>query len=167
METAVEGQENILEVKKVHRGRGIVGALLGALLGGILWTVVGALGYISGWIGLLIFFFSFTGYKMFAREESGFGTVISFVFSFLVIFPATYFAGVWNFYQELNKNLSEYVTLGRAFEEFSDFLTRADGWGDMVQNMAMGFIFMIFAGCHSLSKMRTKKKEKKNEEEQE
>ena len=163
MEATAVTQENILEVKKVYRGRGVIGALLGALLGGVLWTVVGALGYISGWIGILIVLFASAGYKLFAKEESGFGTAVSLIFSLLVIFPATYLAGVWNFYLELNKNVSEYITLGRAFSGYADYLTKSDGWGAMTYNMVMGYVFMLVAGLYSAAGRSKRKKAEKSE----
>lgn len=163
MEATAVTQENVLEVKKVYRGRGVIGALLGALLGGVLWTVVGALGYISGWIGILIVLFASAGYKLFAKEKSGFGTAVSLIFSLLVIFPATYLAGVWNFYLELNKNVSEYITLGRAFSGYADYLTKSDGWGAMTYNMVMGYVFMLVAGLYSAAGRSKRKKTEKSE----
>lgn len=159
----IDGQENILEVHKVYRGRGVIGALLGALLGGVLWMVVGALGYISGWIGILIVLFANAGYKLFAKEKSGFGTVISLIFSLLVIFPATYLAGVWVFYVELNKQIPEYITLGRAFSGYAEFLTKNDGWGDVTYNMVMGYVFMVGAGLYSLGGRKKVKKAEESE----
>ena len=158
MEAAVVEDGNYLEVRKTHKGRGVLGALLGALLGGVLWAAVGALGYISGWIGILIVLFATTGYKLFAKEESGFGTVVSVIFSLLVIFPATYLAGVWTFYQELNKTLSEHISLGRAFQEFSAYLTKTDSWGSMIYNIVMGYVFMLVAGGYSAAGVSKRKK---------
>ena len=149
-EAAISGDGNYLEVHKTYKGRGVLGALLGALLGGVLWTAVGALGYISGWIGILIVLFAINGYKLFAREESIFGTVVGVVFSLLMVLPATYLAGVWTYYQNLNESLSEYITLKRAFQEFSQFLTRAEAWESMIYNIVMGYIFMIATGIRAL-----------------
>ena len=163
MEAAVAGKDNYLEVHKTYKGRGVLGALLGALLGGVLWAVVGALGFISGWIGILIVLFATTGYKLFAKEESGFGTAVSIIFSLLVIFPATYLAGVWTFYQELNKVVSEYIPLGRAFLGYSEYLTNTDSWGNMIYNMVMGYVFMLVAGCYSAAGVSKRKKEEKSE----
>jgi len=159
MRGAIADTGNYLEVQKTYKGRGVIGALLGALLGGVLWTVVGALGYISGWIGVLIVFFAITGYKLFSKEESGFGTVVSIIFGLLVIFPATYLAGVWTFYVEVNKYVTEYIPLMHAFSGYSEFLTKNDGWGDLTSNMIMGYFFMIVAGCYSISGMRKRKKQ--------
>jgi len=150
---------NYLEVHKTYKGRGILGAFLGALLGAILWAAVGALGYISGWIGVLMVLFATTGYKLFAKEESKLGTVLAVVFSLILVLPATYFAGVWVFYQELNKSMAEYITLGRAFQGFSTYLTKYDAWGDMIYNIAMGYIFMLVAGGYSISGMNKRKKQ--------
>lgn len=162
-EAAVSGADNYLEVQVTHKGRGVIGALLGALLGGVLWTAVGALGYISGWIGVLIVLFAGTGYKIFAKEESGFGTAVSIIFSLLVIFPATYLAGVWTFYLELNEYVSEYIPLGRAFAGYSEYLTKTDSWGAMIYNMVMGYVFMLVAGFYSAAGVSKRKKKEESE----
>lgn len=154
---------NYLEVHKTYKGRGMLGALLGALLGGVLWAAVGALGYISGWIGILIVFFATTGYRIFAKEESGFGTAVSIIFSLLVIFPATYFAGVWVFYQELNNSLSEYIPLSRAFLGYGEYLTKTDSWGAMIYSLVMGYVCMLIAGCYSGAGVFKRKKKEKSE----
>ena len=149
---------NYLEVRETHKGRGVLGAFLGALLGGVLWAAIGALGYISGWIGVLIVLFATTGYRIFAKEESGFGTVVSVIFSWLVVLPATYFAGVWTFYQELNSYVSEYIPLGRAFMEYGPYLTKTDSWGPMIYNIVIGYVFMLFSGAYSASGVFKRKK---------
>lgn len=164
MEAAVAGEENFLEVSKTYKGRGVIGALLGALLGGVLWLVIGALGYISGWIGILIVLFANTGYKLFAKEKSRFGTVISLIFSLLVIFPATYAAGVWTFYTELNSEIPEYITLGRAFSGYADYLTKYDGWGSVIGSMVLGYVCMLVAGIYfGLGKVRNENKKAEEE----
>lgn len=158
--TEDEKAGNYLEARTVHRGRGVLGALLGALLGGVLWAAVGALGYISGWIGVLIVLFAKTGYKLFAKEKSGFGTAVSLIFSLLVVLPATYFAGVWMFYQDLNENISGYVTLGRALTGYGEYLTKTDNWGSMIHSIVMGYVFMLVAGCYgALGVARNQKQE--------
>ena len=163
METNVVNQENFLEAKRVYKGRGVIGALLGALLGGVLWLVVGALGYISGWIGILIVLFANAGYKLFAKEESGFGTVVSLIFSLLVILPATYLAGVWTFYLELNEYVSEYIPLSRALSGYGEYLTKSDSWGGMIYNIVVGYVFMLVAGLYSISGRSRRKKAEKTE----
>ena len=154
---------NCFEVQRVHKGRGIVGAFLGALLGGILWAAIGALGYIIGWIGIAIVFFAMTGYRIFAKEESRFGTAVSVIFSLLIVLPATYFAGVWSFYQEVNESVSEYISLGRAFQEYGGYLTKTDSWGNMIYNIVIGYVCMLVAGAYSTSAMfKRKKQEEQN-----
>ncbi len=151
---------NYFEVRRTYKGRGILGALLGALLGAILWAAVGALGYISGWIGVLMVLFATTGYKIFAKEESKLGTVIAVIFSLILVLPATYLAGVWTFYQELNKSMAEYITLGHAFQGFAEYLTKTDSWGNMIYNIAMGYLFMLVAGGYSIAGVSKRKKKK-------
>lgn len=161
---AEAGDGNYLEVRKTYKGRGVLGALLGALLGAVLWAAVGALGYISGWIGVLMVLFATTGYRIFSKEESKLGTVLAVVFSLILVFPATYLAGVWTFYQELNKNMAEYITLGRAFQGFSAYLTKVDGWGNMIYNIAMGYVFMLVAGGYSIAGVNKRKKQEESAE---
>lgn len=66
-------------IEKNNRWKGVIGALIGAILGGLVWTAIGCLGYISGWVAILIFFLAQVGYKKLNGKEDTFGIVISVV----------------------------------------------------------------------------------------
>lgn len=151
---------------KSNKGLGILGALLGALLGGLLWTVIGVMGYVSGWIGILAVCFAYTGYKMFAKEESTFGVIISLLFSVIVITPATYLTWGWTYYQILNEDISGYTTLLRALTELPQYMTAIDGWGDLVSDIVIGYAFMLVAGIYWLIGNGRNRKKSKSKEEQ-
>ena len=133
-------------IQDSHTGRGVLGAALGALLGGLLWTVVEALGYVSGWIGALIIFMSYKGYEMFARKKDTLGVVVSLVFGILVIIPATYLSYGWMYYCNVNESVSGYITLTRALIELPSFLTAVDGWSSFAGDLIIGYAVMILIG---------------------
>lgn len=141
---------------------GILGAFFGALLGGLLWTIVHLLGYISGWIGILIVFFAYGGYKLLSKREDKFGVVISIVFGFIMIFAATYLSWGWTYYQILNESVSGYTTLTRALAELPDFLEVIDGWGEFIKELVMGYAFMLLSSAYWLG--ANGKSDKQNEE---
>ena len=137
-------EEPIVE-KKGSIALGIIGAFMGALLGGLLWTIAHLLGFISGWIGILIVAFAYGGYKILSKREDRFGFVISTLFGFVMIFAATYFSWGWIYYQMLNENVSGYTTLVRALVELPNFLESIDGWGEFIEELVMGYFFMILS----------------------
>jgi len=146
-------------ITQTHTGLGIVGALLGALLGGLLWTIINVLGFVSGWIGILIVFFAYTGYKILAHKEGGFGMAVSLIFAVLVVIPATYLAWGWTYYQVMNESVAGYTTLGRALMEMPAYLSGSDMWGDFIGEVATGYGFMLIAGIYALvSTIGSKKK---------
>ena len=52
------------EDDKRHIGQGLIGALVGAIIGAIPWIIVACLGYISGWLGLVIGLAAAKGYEL-------------------------------------------------------------------------------------------------------
>lgn len=153
-------------IEETHAGPGVLGALLGVLLGGVLWAVVGAMGYVSGWIGLLILFFGYTGYKLLAKKEGVQGKIISFVLGVLVIIPATYLSYVWVYYQSVNESVAGYTSLFRAFSEFPGYMTNFDGWKDFITDILTGYVFFGVAGIYWLigswsGRSREKKQDRK------
>lgn len=143
-------------VREYHTGRGILGAFLGAALGGLLWTIVNVLGFISGWIGILIIFFAYVGYKVLSHKEDTFGMVISFVFALFIVIPATYLAWGWTFYQVMNESIGGYTSLVRAMTEMPAYMSANGIWGDFLGEIGMGYLFMIIAGVIWLSSSRKK-----------
>ncbi len=146
-EKPVEQPENAGPVvQESHTGRGVLGALLGALIGGLLWTVVEALGYVSGWIGALIIFMSYKGYEMFARKKGTLGVVLALIFGILVIIPATYLSYGWIYYCNVNESVSGYITLARALLELPSFMTAVEGWSSFIGDLIIGYMVMILVG---------------------
>lgn len=132
-------------------GLGIFGAVFGALLGGILWAVIGSLGYISGWIGILIMIFSYKGYEIMAHRRDKFGLIISTVLSIAVIFPATYLSYGWYYYCAVNESVSGYTTLTRALVELAPYMEKIGAWPDYAKDVGMGLIFMLVSGFYFLT----------------
>lgn len=148
-------------IQNSNGGLGILGALLGAILGGLLWAVVGALGYISGWLGILIIFFAYKGYEIMARRSDKLGVVISILMGVVVIFPATYLSYGWGYYCAVNESVSGYITLPRALMELPAYLDKVDGWGEFVSNIVMGYVFMLVAGFYYLAAQLSSRNRKK------
>lgn len=143
-----------------NRGLGVLGAFIGATLGGILWAIIGILGYVSGWIGILMIVFAYTGYKILAKREDNFGLIVSMVFGVVMIYAGTYLSWGWSYYQALNADVTGYTSLVRALMELPAFLSKNDGWGDFNVNLAQGYAFLFVAGCYCLVNNTGKRKKK-------
>jgi|GEM_PF-4289292 len=127
-------------------GLGIIGALIGALLGGIVFTVIEVMGYISGWVGILIFVFADMGYKILSKKEDLLGKVISLILGLVTIAPATYLAQVWWYYQGLNESMGGYTSLGTAFVEYANYMTKYNEWSVFYQDVILGYVFVALMG---------------------
>lgn len=128
-------------IEESKKGRGILGAFLGALLGGIVWTLIGCLGFISGWIAVLIFFLAQAGYKKLSGQEDKFGYIISAVFGLLVIIPATYASYAFQLFKELNEGIRGYFTYWEVLVDMPLFMQRYELWGQFLGNLAIGYVF--------------------------
>lgn len=131
------------EVQKAHRVRGIIGALGGALLGGVIWTLIGCLGYVSGYIAILIFVLANGGYNLFSKKQETFGIVISVIFGLITIIPATYCAFAFNLMKELSEGLKGHFTYWEVLVDLPMYMERYDLWGNFLGNLAQGYIFTI------------------------
>jgi len=125
---------------------GILGAAFGAILGGLLWAVLAALGYYSGWLGILMIAFAYCGYNLFEHKMPIFGGIISLVFSLAMVVAASYFGYAWSYYCSLNESINGYVPLWRAIKDLYPYMVTNDlvktfGW-DLVK--AVGFIIVAF-----------------------
>ena len=148
-------------IQETHKGLGVLGAVIGVLLGGLLWVIVGILGYVSGWIGILIIIFGNFGYTFLSKSKDTFGKVISFILGVLIIIPATYITYVWGYYQSANEYILGYVTLARAFKELPSFLTKYDEWGIFIRDISQGYLFLVVAGIFYLGASFKNKKNNK------
>lgn len=131
-------------IEENRRVFGIIGAIGGALIGGAAWVLVGYLGYIVGWIALLIYFLAVTGYKKLGKKEDTFGYVFCGILVLVVVTIATYlYFGLW-LTRELN-DIGKHVTIGRVFGNMKWFMHNYDLWGSFIKNLVMGYLFSIAA----------------------
>lgn len=149
-EEVTYGSNPVIADRKGGIGLGLLGALLGAVVGGLLWTVIGALGIVSGWIGILIILFAYTGYKILSRRADKIGMAISLIFSILIVIPATYLVYGWSYYCAVNESMSGFTPLFRALLEMPGYMERFELWGDFFGDVVTGYIFMIIAGAYML-----------------
>ncbi|MBQ7780605.1 MAG: hypothetical protein IJ405_01085 [Lachnospiraceae bacterium] len=130
-------------IEKPHRMRGVLGALGGALLGGVAWTLIGCLGYVSGYIAILIFILANGGYKLLSKKSDTFGVIVSVIFGLITIIPATYCSFAFSVLKALKENLSGHFTYGEVLMDLPMYMDRYDWWGDFWGNLAQGYIFTI------------------------
>ena len=136
--------ENVLEVpKQPNRLMGIVGAVLGTLIGVVLWAVVGALGYISGWMGYLMIVFAQIGYRMFSGANDKFGSVVSVICCAIAVVPATFLGSAWGYYTALNEHMPGYYNLIQAMKMYPGYLVDSGNIASFGINVAIGYVFMI------------------------
>lgn len=154
-------------IEESKKGRGVLGALLGALVGGIAWTAIGCLGYISGWIAILIFFLAQFGYRKLAGKLDKFGVVISLIFGLLMIVPATYVAYAFSICNQLNEAFDGGFTYMEIIFNLPQYMDRYELWGEFAGNLGLGYVFTgvaaFFMGASALGdKVKKKAKNKKD-----
>jgi len=118
---------------------GVLGAFLGALVGGVLWTLIGCLGFVSGWIAVAIFFLAQFGYKKLNGRSDGFGVIISLVFGLLIIIPATYVSFGFSLFTELNTQ-GNFGFL-EVLRDMPFYMERYDLWPDFLKTLGQGYLF--------------------------
>lgn len=144
-------------IESSRRGLGVLGAALGALAGGVVWTLIGILGFVSGWIAVLIFFLARFGYKLLSKVQDTFGNVISVVFGLIVIFPATWASYGYSVWKALNQGSLGHFPYWEVLMDLGMYMDRYDLWGDLIANLAMGYGFTIFvAVCYLIGNRRTR-----------
>lgn len=138
-------------IEDSKKGIGFVGALIGALIGGAIWTAIGCLGFISGWIAILIFFLAQFGYKKLAGKTDKFGVIISLVLGLFIIIPATYASYGFSFYKELNDAFSNRFTYWEVLADLPHYMSRYDSWGNFLGNLGKGYLFTGVAAVYMSS----------------
>lgn len=155
-------------IEENRRWKGVFGALIGAVLGGLAWTAIGCLGYISGWIAVLIFILAQAGYKKMNGKEDFFGTVISTIFGLIVIIPATYASYAFSFFKVLNEGVNSHFHYFEVLRDMPVYMERYDLWGQFGLNLVKGYAFTIFVALFVVvGNMKSKKKDVKIEIKQE
>ncbi|MGN1147531.1 MAG: hypothetical protein ACI4TB_03860, partial [Lachnospiraceae bacterium] len=143
-------------IEKNNRWKGVIGALIGAILGGLVWTAIGCLGYISGWVSVLIFFLAQAGYKKLNGKEDTFGVVISVVFGLLIIIPATYASYGFSVFQALNEGAHSHFNYFDVLLDLPMYMNRYELWGQFATNLFMGYAFTVVFGVFALLGKRKK-----------
>ena len=152
------GQQNGNQpvIKEVSKVRGLIGALIGALLGGAIWIGIGCLGFVSGWIAILIFLLAQGGYKLMNKGEiDRFGSVISVILGLVIILPATWCISGFQVFSALNKNAPGHFAYFEVLGDLRLYMDRYDLWSSFYSNLAMGYLFTgiaaIYVGVGALS----------------
>ncbi len=130
-------------IESSNRGLGVLGAALGALVGGAVWTGIGCLGFISGWIAVLIFVLALYGYKLFTKKQDLFGNIISAVFCLIVIFPATWAAYAFSVWKALNEGFGSGFSYMEVLFDLGSYMDRYELWGNLGANLLMGYGFTL------------------------
>lgn len=134
-----------------NRPLGVLGAALGAIAGGVIWTLIGILGFVSGWISVLIFFMARFGYKLLGKVQDTFGNVISVIFGLIVIFPATWAAYAYSVWKALNETVSiGHFSYMEVVTDLAFYMERHDLWGNFAANLAMGYGFTVLVAIFYL-----------------
>lgn len=136
---------------------GLIAAIVGAALGGLLWTIVGALGFIVGWLGVGIVLFAYIGYSIFEHRHMVLGAIVSVILGFVMVALATYLTYAWGYYCNINESLGGYTPLGRAIKELAVYLTTNKEWGTLAVDLIKGYAFMVLASFYVIAQSVSKK----------
>ncbi|MBD5538198.1 MAG: hypothetical protein HDQ99_21650 [Lachnospiraceae bacterium] len=150
-------------IKEVSKVKGLIGALGGALLGGAIWIGIGCLGFVSGWIAILIFLLAQGGYKLMNKGEiDRFGSIISVILGLVIIFPATWCISGFQVFSALNKNAPGHFSYFEVLGDLRLYMDRYDLWSTFYSNLAMGYLFTgiaaIYVGVGALSSKASEKR---------
>jgi hypothetical protein len=136
-----ERKENILS--------GVIGAVIGVLLGSVLWVVLGQVGFIAGIAGYAIVFCGMKGYEILGKKLSKTGIVICVILSLLAIAGAEFVSLGVILYSELRK-MYDMVSLGEAFGLLPEMLHEPELVGEVVKELAIGYVLAIWASYSSV-----------------
>ncbi len=136
-----EKKENILS--------GVIGAVVGVLLGSVLWVVLGQVGFIAGIAGYAIVFCGMKGYEILGKKLSKTGIVICVILSLLAIAGAEFVSLGVILYSELRK-MYDMVSLGEAFGLLPEMLHEPELVGEVVKELAIGYVLAIWASYSSV-----------------
>lgn len=150
-------------IKEVSKVKGLIGALGGALLGGAIWIGIGCLGFVSGWIAILIFLLAQGGYKLMNKGEiDRFGSIISVILGLVIIFPATWCISGFQVFSALNKSAPGHFSYFEVLGDLRLYMDRYDLWNTFYSNLAMGYLFTgiaaIYVGVGALSSKASEKR---------
>ena len=136
-------------IKEISKAKGLIGAIGGALLGGAIWIGIGCLGFVSGWIAILIFLLAQGGYKLMNKGEiDRFGSIISVILGLVIILPATWCISGFQVFSALNKNAPGHFSYFEVLGDLRLYMDRYDLWNTFYSNLAMGYLFTGIAAIY-------------------
>jgi len=127
-------------------GSGLLGALVGAGMGSVLWIFVGTLGFVCGWLGVVMVLLAYSGYKLVSNRSDQMGLILSVGSSAVMILLSTYFVWALDLYKEFNGMAPGCITLGNMLLELPSYISMAECWGLFAKDVGMGWLFSILAG---------------------
>ena len=117
---------------------GIVGSFLFALIGAVLWFVVYQIGIIAAICGLVTVICAINGYRIFARNLSMEGIVISIVISVVMIAVAEYTCVAYDIYKVYSEVYS--VSFFAAFRSVFGFMAEyGELTGAVIRDLLIGY----------------------------
>lgn len=138
---------------------GIIGALLGAALGCALWVLVYQLGFISAACGVLMVFFTMTGFRLLGRNLNAAGIIISILIALAMVYVSTYLSIVVYCHLEWTKEPFYSGTLKDSFEIVKELLNEhADLRKDFNKELLTGYgLSLLGAGGGAARSIKEKK----------
>lgn len=139
------GAGNMPVIQPVNKGLGVLGAAIGAILGGAVWWLLGILGYVSAWVGVLIFVLAINLYKKFSKtpkeaDAGTFGTVTCAVLGVLIIVPADWLCYTYQVWRILNEGGRSSSFL-EVLENMPFYMYNGELWGSFISDLVLGLLF--------------------------
>lgn len=136
------------EAVRPRYGAGFAGALLGGLAGAAVWILVGLLGYISGWAGLLMIYLTIWGFRKFGGGLDKTGALISVLMALLLVFPASYLVYAISYWTS-----ASYVTLSKALTGVFPMMRENGLVTGFVTDLVIGYVFTALVGIPLLRRL--------------
>lgn len=137
--------ENPLEIQPNRHLQGFIGALIGAIIGGAVWMGIGCLGFISGWIAILIFFLAQFFYKKFNKSLDTFGVIVCIIMGLVIIFPATWGVYTYKVAQALDYELWDVATDLPFYLKSEVLWVNGQQWTSFLMDLGKSYLFTVIA----------------------
>ncbi len=144
---------------------GFIGALLGAAIGAVLWTLIGMMGYIAGFVGFVIAFLSDKGYDLFKGRQGTIKMIVLILCVVLAVGAGTVGTYVWLIHDEYNTQVSElteiekkYYVIATEAEFMRDMLSDSEIQGGMLKDAGLGLLFGILGAFGLIKSAKDGKK---------
>ena len=149
---------------EINPALGIAGAVIGAAVGAIPWIIIGILGVISGWLGLLIIYSANKGYRLLGHGINRSGKIISGIIALLMVLIAQIIVYTCLIAGNLNEIMPGH---GNTLTAFQMLIGRLGPGGDLTdpfaKNLGMGYGCVLIGMFYSLLHKRNTKLLEKNQ----